>query len=1385
MQQLFTNNFSLIFFIILILNSSYMTISTSSDSLDSYIYLPDKHIQEEIAIGSLIADLSDELSNYNNQNENKKSISNENVDDEDSNENQHFTFLEDAKSSTENTYFLLDSITGRITSKRYLDRESMCMNKHCLEACEFINNSTTTGSCKMNLKILTIPSYNIINLNVVIQDINDNKPLFRIEYMNQSIPENVPLGYKIPIDLAYDPDVGINSIQSYTFQQSVIAGADSHSSRNTFELVQEESQLVLVVKQKLDREKVSQYNITITACDGGRPSNCGQLKLILNIIDINDHNPIFNKEVYTFSVRENQPVGSVIGKINAIDLDDDPVNGKISYSLISMSNTGGLVQTVKNAKQKYFDLDSETGILKLNAPLDFELDQFFSLNVEAKDHGVGSLPAYATIEINVLDVNDNSPEIGVSFLNTLHRNSSSNTNDQTNSGNVSMINVYLPENTEPNKFIAHVSIFDRDLNDNILWMVFCNERLILPTSTNQNDLLKINKLNSNSFTISTGLKSDSLFDREIMNKINVSIIAKDNNGKLLDSNLAYYNFSLVLLDENDNAPKFELDLYELTVNENNQINQVIYQFIAIDLDAGENGQISYSLEHPNNNDKVVSIEQTTGILRAAKIFDRESNDRYEFYVLARDSPKNSKLKKSTRIKCILKIEDLNDNRPMISFDSSSSPYKEFSNKTNLVLRLDENLPIRTQLIKFNCDDIDENENGQTKFILMSRQYYIQSLNPYIDEISFSKLAARQNNLDSIPFKLSEDGKFTIGKKLDREAQDFYELQIVCHDLANPLKQTRQNSSINLIIKLSDINDNCPRNLNQSDNENSLLYNSKVKYINKDSITLENMNNLILFNESYFDADIGKNAELKFDLESHLNIFKIIVTQNQQIYNLKLKFKNNTNQAVAFDFLDSMKLGKYVIKVKISDMGNPSCIKNEQFIFYLGDNQAKTQLELIELLKNKFKKSNSNKDDLLYSNYIYDDDGLNEDDNNDVKKYVVNNKVMVNSYNKKTQTAIDSLKANNYIILYCFITIVISFSMILFIIAVLVFCRRNRTNFFKKEKNAKNQNTQNSSPSSKKSSTIDLLKVKNYREIDMNNSSSNKTNSTDSSSNGSLNHNEDDLEEPNEINNLLDHHDSNNRLSSSFKNCDYEKIHKNIRQHHEPSEYGRFTTTNGKIYSTLSQSNKQLQQNQPRVYDDYSSIMKQQQQQQPSSNNNITFLTSFPQRFSKYQPASNSNQIINPQQPSPNDSTCNSSSNRLIKASTVSTASTYSTNLITPSASSPSSTSSNNGSGGELVLAASTSISVTSDHSITCDSTSSVSPIDCLNFKNNSNTILYENISQNHQKPPKYVRQYVDNNNIINNNNNNNNNGDMERERDDLYIDKNSMRKHHYLRSSAV
>jgi len=236
------------------------TLLLMTRGLDSaYIYLPDKVIQEEISIGSLLVDISDEINKFqltqNAQDQQKFSPQ----------DHQQYTFLDDLKSSKENTYFLLDPVTGRVTSKRYLDRESMCINKHCLNTCEMTHsfayildnqnsneqskaksrveeNRQSEGNCNMNLKILAIPSYNIVSLNIIIQGINDNKPQFRIDAKTESVPENVPIGYKIPVDFAYDPDVGPNSIQYYSLIQSDLL-------KDTFELIYGETQLFIVVKK--------------------------------------------------------------------------------------------------------------------------------------------------------------------------------------------------------------------------------------------------------------------------------------------------------------------------------------------------------------------------------------------------------------------------------------------------------------------------------------------------------------------------------------------------------------------------------------------------------------------------------------------------------------------------------------------------------------------------------------------------------------------------------------------------------------------------------------------------------------------------------------------------------------------------------------------------------------------------------------------------------------------------------------------------------------------------------------------------------------------------------------------------------------------------------
>ncbi|CAF0838178.1 unnamed protein product [Brachionus calyciflorus] len=804
----------------------------TSSTLGTYLNLIDKKIPEEIPIGSLITDLNEELNLLNT------------TRDYDA-ENLHFTFLDDIKTSTENVYFLLDPITGRLTSKRYLDRESMCLNKHCSNTCQ------PDGDCVINVKVLVIPSYNIINFNVEIQDINDNRPFFASDYQIEKIPENVLIGHKIPLEVAYDPDSGVNSVQNYKILEK----------ETPFEIELNDG-LFLVVTEKLDREIKPGYNLTIEACDGGKPINCGRSKINIILTDVNDNSPQFEQLIYKFKIYENELSSAVIGQAKAVDLDEG-LNSKIKYSL--MNNPGD-----------YFTLNEDNGELSLKKWFDYEKENFFTINIEARDMGLGSLQAYTTVEINVLDMNDNEPEISVSFLNVFHRNLSS----------LNHILIYIPENLEENKFIAHVQIEDKDHVKNLEWNIYVNDtELKIPSVLNseEKNFFRINKLNSESFTLNTGSR---ILDRETTPQLKISIRTSDLK------NIVYFNFTIILLDENDNSPKMDKEIYELNINENNYLDQLIHKFDAHDPDLDQNGMIVYELESMDKISKIdfVYIEPLTGYLRASKIFDREIKSFYEFNLIARDNPKNFTLSKMTRVKCRLNIIDLNDNKPFITFDGRI--------QKNLTLKIDENLHLNSEILRINCQDKDLNSN----IIYMIKNQ--------------PETSASGELVNDLPFKLSQNGVLTNYKNLDREFQDAYELELVCSD-------TKFNSSLNLKIFLNDLNDNCPRNLYKPNED-------IIKFIN-----FYNMSTNEVFKEFYTDDDVGKNSILKFDLLNFRDIFFLSVNEmletKPQIYELNIKIKNSS--------LGSVKLGRYDIRVRVKDV---DCEKIEKFILYIGDENVKNE-----------------------------------------------------------------------------------------------------------------------------------------------------------------------------------------------------------------------------------------------------------------------------------------------------------------------------------------------------------------------------------------------------------------------------------------------------------
>lgn len=545
------------------------------------------------------------------------------------------------------------------------------------------------------------------------------------------------------------------------------------------------------------------------------------------------------------------------------------------------------------------------------------------------------------------------------------------------------------------------------------------------------------------------------------------------------------------------------------------------------------GLVSYFVENENS----VYIEEQTGVLRAAKIFDREDVPVYEFYIIARDNSKESP--KSTKIKCILRINDINDNNPRIFYNSSALPYREYSNRTILILRLDENIPLMTQLVKFHCDDADANENAKTVFMLLnsndalkgSIQSSSEDIFTYSDGSSNDYIALPKQ--ETLPFRVTEDGKFYVSKRLDREQQDFYDLTLVCQD-SSPKSSNRLNTTLNLMIRISDINDNCPSTFSYNYTRSKFSINpalklqstlNKIKFINKDKYTSASNG---LFSENYFDADIGKNGELKFELQTHLETFKLNITESvksmQKIYKLNVDFlKNEKNTS----FINNLKLGKYLIRIRISDNGNPSCIKNEMFTLYIGNDQNPTQNELIDKLNTFY----TLRDDDTIFDYINDNEekiSNQIDDEDDQLDQYYDAKSDSKRVNLSMASSLNILpgfnnkfNSNDYLILFCLIAILVIIGFLLSLIGVILLC--------------KNLNKRRClSKGSGKKSAGDMLTVRNYREIELNNSSSANTSTSNTSQVSASNDDENQCE----INNLLEN-DANllNRLSLSLKSTD--------------------------------------------------------------------------------------------------------------------------------------------------------------------------------------------------------------------------------------------------------
>ena len=501
-----------------------------------------------------------------------------------------FNFL--TESELAEGFFSIHQRTGVIRATKRIDRDTICPQAE---------------ECIAEFRVVVQPGefFQIIEVYIEILDINDNKPVFPIRYMTETILESDDIGAGFAIPEATDPDGGINGIQLYELV----------SNSNKFDLLTVKrpdgsTDLRLMVKEAIDHEQEDFYQITVLARDGGEPVKTGTLLIDITILDANDNDPIFENSTYAIAVLETLPLGATLLRVHASDPDAGR-NGEIAYRFNKETN---------DAWGHVFAIQGARGDIILRQELDYEENDVYQLGVTARDEGADSFPAEALVIVRVLDVNDNAPEI---VLNTL------TTPGQT----------LVSENEDPGAFVAYASVIDLDSGRNGKFNCHLN---------NRNFTLK--KRYQKEYTIETAVT----FDREVTPFFDVTLTCRDHG---TDPQTSRATIRVTVMDLNDHAPQFTRRMYEGTIIENNELHDIVMEVLADDPDGDANGEVTYALEDADN---LFIIDEYTGQIIANVVFDHEVMGQVQFHVTASDGGDPVR---TSRALVVINIQDVDDEVP--------------------------------------------------------------------------------------------------------------------------------------------------------------------------------------------------------------------------------------------------------------------------------------------------------------------------------------------------------------------------------------------------------------------------------------------------------------------------------------------------------------------------------------------------------------------------------------------------------------------------------------------------------------------------------------------------------------------------------------------------
>ncbi|OQV12981.1 Protein dachsous [Hypsibius exemplaris] len=463
---------------------------------------------------------------------------------------------------------------------------------------------------------------------VVVQDENDYAPKF-VSRNIVKITENVPDGYPVTQMVALDEDSYSNGNVSYEITRG--------NEEKVFALDALTGLISLNRPSSLLKTKA--YSLTIVATDNGTPRLATMQSVTIEIDSISNKIQVFNQSVYEVNLSEDADAGTVVLRFDTSAM----FNNSIRFSI------------PEEFLYEAFTLDTGTGELRVIRGLDRETKDHYFMNIYATNKQNPLLYDFATIVIEILDVNDNSP----TFQDSCH-------------------GLTIPENNEfgpVHKFVA----VDRDLEENakITYRI---------ESGNADQKFFINPQN--------GEMSAKPLDREEQDEYTLLVVAEDHGRP---SKQSVCRIRVAVVDRNDNIPVFNRQSYSVHVSEDVPVGHTVVQVQATDKDIGENSRITYQLR--NDTRSLLHINEITGVVNTANILDREVITEYVVEVIASDG--TTARSQTAKVLLTILIDDVNDNQPEFSrfrYESKISTTLRIGQPVAKVVATDKDLGQNSQVM---------------------------------------------------------------------------------------------------------------------------------------------------------------------------------------------------------------------------------------------------------------------------------------------------------------------------------------------------------------------------------------------------------------------------------------------------------------------------------------------------------------------------------------------------------------------------------------------------------------------------------------------------------------------------------------------------------------